>query len=50
MSLFFVLSGFVIQYNYADIFLKERLPSATFKFIVARFARLYPLYVLSIIL
>jgi peptidoglycan/LPS O-acetylase OafA/YrhL len=50
MSLFFVLSGFVIQYNYADIFLKEHLPSATFKFLVARFARLYPLYVLSIIL
>jgi peptidoglycan/LPS O-acetylase OafA/YrhL len=49
MSLFFVLSGFVIQYNYADIFLKERLPTAVRVFLVARFARLYPLYAMSII-
>ena len=50
MSLFFVLSGFVIQYNYAGIFREERLSFAIRTFLVARFARLYPLYALSIIL
>lgn len=49
MSLFFVLSGFVIQYNYADSFGKEAVPTAAYKFFVARFARLYPLYAISII-
>ena len=50
MSPFFVLSGFVIQYNYAGIFREERLSFAIRTFLVARFARLYPLYALSIIL
>jgi peptidoglycan/LPS O-acetylase OafA/YrhL len=41
MSLFFVLSGFVIYYNYSGT-----LGGATrlYNFFVARFARLYPLY------
>jgi peptidoglycan/LPS O-acetylase OafA/YrhL len=49
MSLFFVLSGFVIYYNYAESFAREPLGRATWKFFVARFARLYPLYAMSII-
>jgi peptidoglycan/LPS O-acetylase OafA/YrhL len=49
MSLFFVLSGFVIYYNYAGSFLRERLASAGWKFFVARFARLYPLYAVIIV-
>jgi peptidoglycan/LPS O-acetylase OafA/YrhL len=48
MSLFFVLSGFVIHYNYADLFQTEPLKIATRQFFVARFARLYPLYAVAI--
>jgi peptidoglycan/LPS O-acetylase OafA/YrhL len=44
MSLFFVLSGFVIYYNYADI----RGAAGAYRFFVARFARLYPLYVVML--
>lgn len=50
MSLFFVLSGFVIYYNYSETFRVERFASAVYTFLVSRFARLYPLYVLSIII
>jgi peptidoglycan/LPS O-acetylase OafA/YrhL len=49
MALFFVLSGFVIQYNYAKSFASEPLVAATYRFFVARFARLYPLYFISIV-
>jgi peptidoglycan/LPS O-acetylase OafA/YrhL len=49
MALFFVLSGFVIQYNYAGSFASQPLGAATYRFFVARFARLYPLYIVSII-
>ena len=49
MALFFVLSGFVIQYNYAGSFASQPLGAATYRFFVARFARLYPLYIISII-
>jgi peptidoglycan/LPS O-acetylase OafA/YrhL len=49
MSLFFVLSGFVISYNYTPLFQKERPGVALWRFFVARFARLYPLYALSIV-
>ena len=41
MTLFFVLSGFVIHYNYGAT-LKE--PNGFKRFIIARFSRLYPLY------
>lgn len=41
MTLFFVLSGFVIHYNYYST-IPER--GGTRIFVVARFARLYPLY------
>ena len=49
MSLFFVLSGFVIYYNYADLINKRGFVAGGYEFIVARFARLYPLYILVII-
>jgi peptidoglycan/LPS O-acetylase OafA/YrhL len=44
MSLFFVLSGYVIWINYAQLFHKDRFFSALRSFAVARFARLYPMY------
>jgi peptidoglycan/LPS O-acetylase OafA/YrhL len=46
MTLFFVLSGFVIHYNYGDSF-REVNKRSIRSFAVARFARLYPLYLLS---
>jgi peptidoglycan/LPS O-acetylase OafA/YrhL len=50
MSLFFVLSGFVIHYNYSDLFNSEPLKTALSRFFLARFARLYPLYAVGIFL
>jgi len=44
MPLFFVLSGFVIHYNYRDLFLRAGFARAVCEFAAARFARLYPLY------
>jgi peptidoglycan/LPS O-acetylase OafA/YrhL len=43
MSLFFVLSGFVIHYNYSER-LATKGAAGCIDFFVARFARLYPLY------
>lgn len=43
MTLFFVLSGFIIHHNYADV---VRRPGGLWQFAVARFSRLYPLYLL----
>ena len=43
MTLFFVLSGFVIHYNYNTTITQ---PGGLRMFFVARFARLYPLYIL----
>lgn len=45
MSLFFVLSGFVITYGYYDRFVRLPWRQAARDFAVARFARLYPLYI-----
>ena len=47
MTLFFVLSGFVIHYNYHEV-LKQ--PGGLKLFLVARFARLYPLFILLFVL
>jgi hypothetical protein len=44
MPLFFVLSGFVIHYNYANLFTSRSAIRATCEFAAARFARLFPLY------
>jgi peptidoglycan/LPS O-acetylase OafA/YrhL len=47
---FFVLSGFVITYNYADRFKPGGAWTwATYSFAVSRFARLYPLYLFILI-
>lgn len=43
MTIFFVLSGFVIHYNYSDRLAVDRERGVT-AFLFARFARLYPLY------
>jgi peptidoglycan/LPS O-acetylase OafA/YrhL len=43
MTLFFTLSGFVIHYNYAEVIQR---PGGIAAFAIARFARLYPLYIL----
>lgn len=48
MDLFFILSGFVIFYNYADKILCDK-KKGIFEFLAARFARLYPLYFVFII-
>jgi peptidoglycan/LPS O-acetylase OafA/YrhL len=48
MPLFFVLSGFVIHYNYCGLFAKMRLRWAALEFFGARFARLYPLFLASV--
>jgi peptidoglycan/LPS O-acetylase OafA/YrhL len=45
MPLFFVLSGFVIHYNYCEQMETKR---GIYNFFVARFARLYPLYLCGI--
>ncbi len=44
VGLFFILSGFVLTYNYAG------RPLNTRKFLVARFARIYPAYLLGFVL
>lgn len=49
MSIFFVLSGFVIHYNYADRIYEGR-EKGVMAFLFARFARLYPLYFLVVII
>jgi peptidoglycan/LPS O-acetylase OafA/YrhL len=49
MMLFFVLSGFVIHYNYGVSVRTFRL-FALKSFALARFARLYPLYILAFVI
>jgi len=50
MSLFFTLSGFVIQYNYGSSFSSVPTKRAARRFLLARFARLYPLYFLVLVI
>ena len=45
MPLFFVLSGFVIHYNYSRLFSTMRLRWAILELLGARFARIYPLFI-----
>jgi peptidoglycan/LPS O-acetylase OafA/YrhL len=44
MTLFFVLSGFVLWLNYAESFAAKPFSEAVRGFAIARFARLYPMY------
>jgi peptidoglycan/LPS O-acetylase OafA/YrhL len=46
VSFFFVLSGFILFYNYGDL---RNGPFDTRKFWVARFARIYPVYLVGMI-
>jgi peptidoglycan/LPS O-acetylase OafA/YrhL len=48
MTLFFVLSGFVIHYNYAQLVTAGRLRGVA-AYLWARFARLYPLFLLTLL-
>ena len=48
MTLFFVLSGFVIHYNYASLVTEGRLRGIA-AYLWARFARLYPLFLLTLL-
>jgi peptidoglycan/LPS O-acetylase OafA/YrhL len=49
MTTFFVLSGFVIHYNYGSAIVAKGAPAIR-SFLVARFARLYPLYLLVLLI
>ena len=50
VDLFFIMSGFIIYHVYHDYF-KERISTAHFKtFLIARFARIYPLHIFSLLL
>jgi peptidoglycan/LPS O-acetylase OafA/YrhL len=46
VSLFFILSGFILVYNYDS----ERKPLDAGRFWVARFARIYPVYLIGFLL
>lgn len=48
MTLFFVLSGFVIHYNYRDA-VRDRGVRGIMQFLWARFARLYPLFIVMVV-
>jgi peptidoglycan/LPS O-acetylase OafA/YrhL len=50
MTLFFVLSGFVIHYNYARTVTGRKMFAGIAAFLWARFARLYPLFLLMLLL
>jgi peptidoglycan/LPS O-acetylase OafA/YrhL len=47
VQLFFVLSGFILTYTYTDPAIPRPLDVASFS--VARFARVYPVYILSLL-
>src|SRR5579864_2840658 len=49
MTTFFVLSGFVIHYNFGAAIMAKGGPAIR-SFLIARFARLYPLYVLTLLI
>lgn len=48
VSFFFILSGFILAYNYQDGILKKQKSKRTFY--QARFARIFPLHILTLIL
>ena len=49
MTLFFVLSGFVIHYNYRNVVTYD-FPKGMAQFLWARFARLYPSFLFVILI
>jgi len=48
VTIFFVVSGFVLAYNYYEAMRKPRA-AGIYNFLVARFARVYPLYLLVLL-
>lgn len=48
VSLFFILSGFILTYNYADNV--GGLKTGKWNFWVARFARIYPMYLVGLLI
>lgn len=48
VSFFFILSGFILAYNYQDGILKKQKSKKTFY--QARFARIFPLHILTLII
>ena len=48
VSFFFILSGFVLAYSYKEKFLEEKITKKSFY--LARFARIYPLHFITLIL
>jgi len=48
MTLFFVLSGFVIHYNYS-VSIQNNSWKGIYNFFVARFARIYPLFLVGLL-
>lgn len=48
VSFFFILSGFILSYNYQDSFLKKSITNK--KFYTARIARILPLHILTLLL
>jgi len=49
MTMFFVLSGFVLWLNYAGRFEAQQVGTALREFAIARFARLYPMYAVVVL-
>jgi peptidoglycan/LPS O-acetylase OafA/YrhL len=47
VSVFFVLSGFILTYTYSA---RLYTPQAVAKYLLARFARIYPIYILALLL
>jgi peptidoglycan/LPS O-acetylase OafA/YrhL len=48
VDFFFILSGFIITYVYGNIF-KESIKAGYWKYIGARFARIYPLHLFTLV-
>jgi len=49
VSFFFVLSGFVLAYNYLDLTRQSKIKTSDTKFWIARVARIYPLYLVALV-
>ena len=48
VSFFFILSGFILAYNYRDSMLNQKISKSNFY--VARIARIYPLHLLTLLI
>lgn len=50
VDLFFIMSGFIMMHVYSSEFKQKLQPDTLKKFFVARFARVYPLHIFSLLL